>query len=115
MNEHNVRVAFDGRIFCVLFIRRHTLKNFVHAQKSLMYCANNNVCQRTATNLKRTQTDELTNFNVYQRMSPMQNVFIQEAYAELIRYSVNATLGECQTLDRKVAGSILTRGAVLCP
>ena len=26
-----------------------------------------------------------------------------------------AQLGERQTLDRKVAGSILTRGAVLCP
>ena len=26
-----------------------------------------------------------------------------------------AQLGESQTLDRKVGGSILTRGAVLCP
>ena len=26
-----------------------------------------------------------------------------------------AQLGERRTLDRKVAGSILTRGAVLCP
>ena len=26
-----------------------------------------------------------------------------------------AQLGERQTLDRKVAGSILTRGVVLCP
>ena len=26
-----------------------------------------------------------------------------------------APLGECRTLDRKVAGSILSRGTVLCP
>ena len=26
-----------------------------------------------------------------------------------------AQLGECRTLDHKVAGSILTRGTVLCP
>ena len=74
-DEHTVRVAYGERTLCVLAIRRHTSKNFVHAQKSSTYCAKNSVCQRTATNGKRTQTDELPNFNVYQRMSTNAKYF----------------------------------------
>ena len=35
--------------------------------------------------------------------------------SDCMRGAPIAQLGECQTLDRKVAGSILTRVGVLCP
>ena len=74
MNEHNVRAAFDGRTLCVLFIRRHTSKNFVHAQKSSTYCANNNVCQRMPT-----YCDELkTNSNRWANELPRIPAYVNE-------------------------------------
>ena len=38
-----------------------------------------------------------------------------ESFLLVILGAPIAQLGECRTLDGKVAGSILSRGAVLCP
>ena len=76
-------------------IRRHTSKNFVHA--------NNNVCQRTVTNWKRTETDGLTNFNVYRRMSTnakyLHTVGVRRANSSMCKRYFNnmAIIDQCQT------------------
>ena len=51
-------------------------------------------------------------------LSNYQNLTIYKKYFTLLQRYVEAPiaqLGKRRTLDRKVAGSILARGAVLCP